>query len=496
MTGVKAQVLAGSFGEIIARQKSEEEVEIGELLICKEGSENILMQVTDVYIGSQISSLNLEKISGLKLEEGSEEKLFNEKHRVYNLLKLKPLIRIKSGKPTPSKKMPEVFSKLEVPGKEDLNFMEGRGVELGKLRSGAGTLDVSVKVEEQKLLKHHIFVTGSTGKGKSTFMKNLLWSITEKDKAASLVLDPHDEYYDFEGKGLKDHPEGVLYYTQDEKPGSKTLVFNLELLRPNHFDFLDLSGPQRQIMYIFYKKHREKWLEELLTTENIEGDKEINEMSLAVLKRRLRLILDLDVSNGLECNGCFDKEKGRNTSRDIVKALEDAKTVIIDTSGQPGEGELLIASLLATDIFSKYKYYNSKKILEDKPVVTIVLEEAPRVLGAEVLKNGSNIFSSLAREGRKFKIGLTAMTQLPSLIPKEVLANMNTKVILGTEMNSERQALIESASQDLSGDSKSIASLDKGEAIVTSNFTDFAVPLRIEEFKVKKERKSFDGVKL
>ena len=59
---------------------------------------------------------------------------------------------------------------------------------------------------------------------------------------------------------------------------------------------------------------------------------------------------------------------------------------------------------------------------------------------------------------------------------------MNTKIILGTEMVQERQAIIDSASQDLSSDSRAIASLDKGECIVSSNFAKFAIPIKIPLF--------------
>ena len=59
---------------------------------------------------------------------------------------------------------------------------------------------------------------------------------------------------------------------------------------------------------------------------------------------------------------------------------------------------------------------------------------------------------------------------------------MNTKIILGLEMAPERQAIIDSASQDISSDSRAIASLDIGEAIVTSNFSRFATPVQIPLF--------------
>ena len=50
-------------------------------------------------------------------------------------------------------------------------------------------------------------------------------------------------------------------------------------------------------------------------------------------------------------------------------------------------------------------------------------------------------------------------------------------------MGSERQAVIESSPQDLSQDNRNIASLDIGEALVTSIFTKFAVPVKVPLFK-------------
>jgi len=60
---------------------------------------------------------------------------------------------------------------------------------------------------------------------------------------------------------------------------------------------------------------------------------------------------------------------------------------------------------------------------------------------------------------------------------------MNTKIIMGNEMAQERAEIIGSASQDLSADNRTIASLDKGEAIVSSIFTKFAVPVKIPLFE-------------
>ena len=60
---------------------------------------------------------------------------------------------------------------------------------------------------------------------------------------------------------------------------------------------------------------------------------------------------------------------------------------------------------------------------------------------------------------------------------------MNTKIILGNELAIERGSIIQSASQDLSSDDRNIASLDKDEAIVGSNFTMLPIPIKIPLFE-------------
>jgi len=255
-------------------------------------------------------------------------------------------------------------------------------------------------------------------------------------------------------------------------------------------------------MNAYYKKYGTEWISAAILEKPINMD--FHEGTISVLKRRLLALLDLDFDGTqVFCNGMYDLSSGKTTIKDICTHLENSSTVIIDTSSVSGSQEILIGSLVSTEIFNRYKRYKIDGNLDDKPVISVILEEAPRVLGKDILERGSNIFSTIAREGRKFKVGLFAITQLPSLIPRQILANMNTKIILGIEMGPERQAIIDSAAQDLSTDSQNIASLDIGEAIVTSNFTKFATPIKIPFFDgmVKETiknntKKSFSGVKL
>ncbi len=379
----------------------------------------------------------------------------------------------------------------------------------GKLRSGSKIFDLTIYLEGSKVLRHHIFIVVTIGSGKSVLVSNILWSAVDEDYCGILVLDPHDEYFGRNKFGLKDHPkrEKIVYYTPNNAPvGGITLKINLGLIKPQHFDgVVDFSDPQKQALNIYYKYFGKKWIESIILERKPEGIM-FRDDTLAVVKRRLLYLLDLEFANNqLACTGVFDLNAGESTIENIVNDLEQGKVVVVDTSNFAGAVEILIGSLITAEVFRKYKYYKINGTLEQKPVISIVLEEAPRVLGREVIERGQNIFSTIAREGRKFKVGLTAITQLPSLIPREILANMNTKIILGIEMKPERQAIIESASQDLSDDDRTIASLDVGEALVSSNFAKFALPVSIpffEEFakkdlgEKKEFEREFDGVKL
>ncbi len=509
---IKGQIVGGELGRISIRQKSEQQLEIGELLICGDGCQKSLLQVYDLTYGSQISSSNLELVSGMNLEDGTDVSFFDANMRNYTIAHAKPIAVLAGGNVQLCKQLPIFFGEVRQVEEADLRFMTApaRPVYLGNLRSGSKMLEVPISLPGDKVFSHHVLLTATTGRGKSNLVKVMLWSIVDKDYCGVVVLDPHDEYYGRNGRGLKDHPDPdrVSYYTpRDPPPGTCTLKINLRQVRPEHFKgAVSFSDPQVQAMNAFYKKYGNKWVEAVILEKELNQGFHFHEATVGVLKRRLSHLLNLESEGDrLSCNGVFDLSAGEATINDMADDVENGKTVIVDTSGFSGAVEIMIGSMITSEVFNRYKRYKSKGQLDDKPVVSIILEEAPRVLGKEVLESGPNIFSTIAREGRKFKVGLTAITQLPSLIPREILANMNTKIILGTEMKPERQAIIESASQDLSQDDRNIASLDKGEALVTSNFVKFATPIKIPLFEEYTEQTrpdeaesspAFDGVRL
>ena len=489
---LKGQIIGGDFGKILVRQKNGSQIELGEVLVAESSGLKILIQAYDLAYGSQISSQNIEMISGMVLEQSEEFSMMEPELKNYTLALCKSLLIINDSSENDissiSKTLPSFFSTVRALKKEDLNFMKTpkSPVFMGNVRSGSGLVPIPVYLDGENVLSHHILVAATTGRGKSNLTSCILWKMINESFSGLLVLDPHDEYYGRNNTGLKDHPNAnnkLKYYTPINPPkGAFNLTISVKSLRPNHFSFVNLSDAQRQAMYAYYSKFRTNWIVSIILGEKL--DVEFNDSTLNVLRRRMMSILDMEVRNSsIYSKGIFSLDRGESTVDDICSELQESKTVIIDTSHFSSEIELLIGNLIASDLLKQYKMLKMRGDLKTKPVISIVLEEAPRVLGKDVLEKGPNIFSTIAREGRKFKIGIVAITQLPSLIPRDILANLNTKIILGIEMATERQSIIDSAAQDLSNDSRSIASLDKGEAIITSNFSRFAIPVKFPLFK-------------
>ena len=499
----KGLIVSGQFGDILVREKAGKALELGELLIADTPQGKILLQVFDLVYGSQLGQQQLELLSGLKLEENIGLQFFDEAVRQYILARVKNLVTITDSKSRAAKTLPQCFSEIRDVTASDVSFLSTKHATplfIGKLRSGSKVIDVPIYLDGHKALSHHVLIAGTTGRGKSVLMHTLLWHTLGEDYCGLLVLDPHDEYYGRNGPGLKDHPqsrERVAYYTPHPPAGGRSLKIDIKQLTPLHFrGVVEWSDPQLQALSAYHHEYRDAWIEAVIRQQPLKVS--FNEATFAVIKRQLMQTLSLSLDGEtVHCRGIFDTHAGQSTIDDMVKELERGHTVIIDTSEFSGAVEILIGSIIATEAFERRK----RAIVDVKqaPVISIVLEEAPRVLGRDVLERGPNIFSTIAREGRKFKVGLTAITQLPSLIPRDILANMNTKIILGVELKPERQAIIESAAQDLSADERTIAALDKGEAIVTSNFLPFATPVKIPAFEetmkaFTKPARSFAGI--
>jgi len=504
------QFISGSFTKLLLRQKSDQMFEIGELIVAGTDLKNYaIYQINELMYGSQIPVSSLELIAGYQLErDKSNLTIYEPELRNYVLAQARPLIcvqfndKIQKLDTVLPKTLPQFFGSVYELNDTHLKFLHESEIDnpitLGIVRSGSRVLETEVSLEALDVLTHHILIPATTGRGKSNLVKVILYNIMSNVNCAKLVFDPHNEYYE----SLKEHPESdnyLKYYSPRAHHKKIDLLFNLSLLRPSHIrGSIDLSDAQDQALRVYYNRDRDNNYQNWVRNIFLEHAPGVSPSTIDALRRKIGLLLNIEYEedatgnideSSVRENGIYTFGGNETILRDIENFLKQGKTVIVDTSLFSGSEEIFVATVIVEHLFREYKRLKFRGNLKANPVISIVLEEAPRVIGKRVLDVRDNIFGTIAREGRKFNLGLIAITQLPSIISREILANMNTKIILGNEMGPERTAIIESAAQDLSSDYQNIGSLDKGEAIITSNFTKFAVPIKIPLFSelVKKD---------
>jgi uncharacterized protein len=140
----------------------------------------------------------------------------------------------------------------------------------------------------------------------------------------------------------------------------------------------------------------------------------------------------------------------------------------------------LVASVITRRVLDAYAdaYLSDRDRFAALPPTLVALEEAQRVL-SRVTRSDENVFPRLAREGRKFKVGMCAVSQQPKLIDDELLSQFNTFFIMGLADEKDRNILRGSSKQDISDLGPEIQTLMPGEAIVTNLEAPFALPAHL-----------------
>jgi len=333
-------------------------------------------------------------------------------------------------------------------------------------------------------MDHHMGIFATTGMGKSNFMKVFAASCMRlatknESKFGLLIVDPHGEY--LKGKGsvkgllhLKNFAEGLTCYSTDQKnssdPGVAELFISMRDIETSDLSVLfDWSAAQRDALDAIARIMGSCWLDAIQTPEGLDKmiSEGFNDSTIGVISRRIK--------NLLEKNRYIDVM--RSSIPSIIANLREGKVVLVDIPRMSERSELFLLSILSRCILEKYKEEPSEK----QKNCLITIEEAQRVLGS-----GSNTyrFETIAREGRKFGVGLCAITQQPKLIDKQLLSQLNTFVVMGLTDRKDRIQLEDSARHDLSSLDIEIQTLEKGEAIVSTLGIPFPVPAVIHSYEI------------
>ena len=155
----------------------------------------------------------------------------------------------------------------------------------------------------------------------------------------------------------------------------------------------------------------------------------------------------------------------------------DQPVSILDFSGVPQQASDVAIGVILNLIFEAAVRTPSDGLGVGRPrPVLIVLEEAHRYLGETAAAMARRAANRIAREGRKYGVGLMLVTQRPSELPDTAVAQSGTLVALRLS-NAADQAKIRAALPDsVAGLAAVLPSLRTGEAVITGEA--IALPAR------------------
>lgn len=482
--------------EGVFRAAPDEDLFLGELLVAVDDdtARRYLFRVVDVTYGTEHREPGwAERVAGTLLADDARDdpgahRLYERSQRTYRVAEcrclgyLAPAVDGHEPEFRKPKSLPTQFSRVVSPEPSDFEFLRRRmgDLPLGLLRSGETVVDFEVGIPGASLASH-VGVFATTGMGKSNLVKVLAGgAMRAAGRYGMLVVDPHGEYR----QELARHPwaaRGLRTYAARSLPNTSSLRLSLaELTVDDLRTAYDWSRPQEEALFELERHYGTAGLSWLLDLAKVEELAEFREIELAgrvalstlqVLHRRARRIVALP---------CIATDAAVSVGAAVLRDLTAGKVVLVDVSGLGSTEEVLVASHLTRRVLEEWSgaYLDDPGAHERLPVVSIVLEEAQRVLSAAADRE-SNVFPRLAREGRKFKVGLCAVTQQPKLLNSELLSQFNTFFILGLADEKDRNILRSSSKQDLSALGTEIQTLMAGECLVVNLAAPFAVPARI-----------------
>ncbi|HUR26074.1 MAG TPA: ATP-binding protein [Candidatus Thermoplasmatota archaeon] len=526
--GPVGRITGTSVGELRFRIGPDEPVHLGEILIAdssrtsrgikesrEPGSEGpgdsaammppFYLRVVDLEYGADARDGDWEeRTAGALMSTGGEDLvLYDREERLFKSAVAEPLGYLQAdGRFRKPKTLPPHFCPIRRPVAGDFRFLAPKkgDLELGFLRSGDEPLPDRLGLDP-KALAQHIGIFATTGMGKSNLLKVLAGSTLDSGQVGFLLLDPHGEYADGGAavhpdgrplKGLLHHPRSdrLHVYTSRAIPGFPGRVHELavsaaEITPADFANVYNVSDAQEEALWAVGNLFRRDWISRVdaLEPEQLDaalGKGRFHPGTLNVLKRRCEQVLKQPV---------IHTDAAVSTTKGILSHLEAGHTVLVDTSGLFPSEELLVSAVLARSLLERYRDAARDPVwFRSLPPVCVTLEEAQRVLNQ---RGGSNnVFAQIAREGRKFKVGLGAVTQQPRLLSDELLSQLNTLVILGLADPTDRERVRGGARQDLSQVAKEIQMLEPGEALVTTPGAPFALPLKahLYEDRIEEQR--------
>lgn len=400
-----------------------------------------------------------------------------------------------------------------------------------------------------KLFGHHCAILGSTGSGKSGTVASILHSVLAhetKGKKISpriVIIDPHGEY----AKAFSD--KAVVYKAYNEASAktvkSEQLKLPYWLMSSDEFRSLVIgktefeATSQTNMVYqaVTYARlfnaglvdnvgddpsgeansesptagktendilnfDRDKPIPFLLSefvkhVDKVQGRKagktdsltpsDSNRQKIESILKKLKVLRSNPQLSFLMEEYSSTSPTLETVLHQFVGDIEDKNLRIIDISGLPNEVAGPLTALIARLLF-QYKLWQTREEREKDPVL-FICEEAHRYVpnhGEAQYKEAQEAVRRIAKEGRKYGVGLMLISQRPSDVEATVLSQCNSWIILRLTNSNDQEHVARFLPDSLVGLTKMLPSLTRREAIFVGEAA--ALPSRIRINKLLLEQ--------
>ena len=385
--------------------------------------------------------------------------------------------------------------------KSDLRYIYGHAERTSFLLGehvGSGGAPCYAHLNE--LIGKHTAILGSTGAGKSAAVAAMLHSILDRGKDLArkswhpriVILDPHNEYGSaFPSCKTLSTEDGSLrlpYWLLDFQE-----TFALLIGRPESVATSQARIVKEALTTVRKKSAKELGLEDVEITvdspvpyslETFRTEVESHYPNQVSKQGPYDSILQkLEV---LRADGRlkflmsdWDKASGDEFTTIVRQLIEgNAPPSIVDLSGVPNEVAGLASAVIARTLFN-LKVWQTEEERVAAPVL-LVCEEAHRYVpnsGEAQYEAAQEAIRRIAKEGRKYGVGLFLVSQRPSEVEATVLSQCNSWIVLRITNESDRGHVREILPDSLEGLTKMLSGLRRQEAVFVGQAT--TLPSRI-----------------
>ena len=387
--------------------------------------------------------------------------------------------------------------------------------------------DADAWIDGNRFFQRHAVVVGSTGSGKSWTIARILEQVAELPNANALLFDIHGEYTPIVGDGISHLriagpgdlssdgtlTDGLLYLPywlltyeemlamlldrSDQNAPNQAMIFNREVVEAKR-TYLDSAG-KKELLADFtidspvpYDLSAVMDKLDAIDTEMVEGARAGTEKQGPFYGKLTRFVQRLRSKTGDRRLGFLyqanDDVMRYEWLEELAIVLLGSTTVrgaggvkIIDFSEVPSDVLPLMIGLVARVVFSVQQWTDKSK----RHPVALLCDEAhlyiPERHESGISVEGLKAFERIAKEGRKYGVGLTVISQRPAEVNRTVLSQCNNFVAMRLT-NAEDQGVIRRLLPDtLGGFAELLPILDTGEALVVGDAAMLPSRIRIQE---------------